>query len=98
MASKEHLHRIIDELPDAQAAEAEVLLVALLRNSIGAAAPDEESLTWLDVGLYDALAGIAAIEADVPEDVRRAWLEKLDHDAKPIVWDEAKGEFVEVGT
>jgi hypothetical protein len=95
MASKQHLHRIIDELSDAQAAEAEVLLVALLRNSIGAAAPDEESLT---VGLYDALAEIAAIEADVPEDVRRAWLEKLDHDAEPIVWDDAKGEFVEVGT
>jgi hypothetical protein len=89
---------MIDELPDAQAAEAEVLLVALLRGTTGAAeAIDDESAAWLDVGVHDAMAGLAAVETDVPEDVQKAWLDKLDRAATPIAWDDAKGEFVEVG-
>lgn len=102
MSNRDHLHRMIDELPDAQAAEAEVLLVSLLRGTTGAVAAsaealDDESAVWLDVGVQDALAGLAAVEADVPAEVQQAWLDKLDRDATPIIWDNAKGEFVEVG-
>jgi hypothetical protein len=81
MASKDDLKRLIDELPDHET-DAALRFLQFLRQ---APAPlDEETRRWLDSGLEDAAAGIAAAEADVPEEELNAWLETTAAAVKPL--------------
>jgi hypothetical protein len=47
--------------------------------------------SWLAAAGEDALAGLAAVEADTPPEQVAAWLCKLDEGATPIEWDEERG-------
>ena len=81
MANKDELKRLIDELPDHET-DAALRFLQFLRQ---APAPlDEETHRWLDAGLEDAAAGLAAAEADVPEDELTAWLDSTAAAVKPL--------------
>lgn len=54
MATKDDLHRLVDQLADTETEEAIGLLVALLRDK-GHSGPDEESKAWLDADLAPPL-------------------------------------------
>lgn len=95
-STKEHLHQLIDELPDSELPAVERFLEFVRYESHQQSKETEEDRAWLEAGAEDAARWLEEIEAELPPEELSAYLDEVNQRARPVRWNQDRHEFEEV--